>query len=303
MKLLSNNWLALSAYTLTIFISFVAHSQEAPCDYFGLERPDTIPRDFDPEVLSLDGAFIFNGVFSVPNCDEFYFTKIDAKENIYFSKKVNGVWQSPLLASFSHQSYHDADPFFTQDGKRIYFVSSRPIDVSDTKFDYNIWYAERNDKGWDTPVVLPAPINTDDEEYFFSISNKGNAFFASNRPGGIGSFDIYQLQILEDGSMSDPVNLGGPINTNKYEFDPHISLDERFMIFSINNADGFSDLYFSYKNEQGEWAETINMGDQINTPVQDFAPSLTPDNRYLIYTYGGDLKWIHLDVLEKLKSR
>ena len=171
--------------TLKLIASFIivcpiVLAQTSPCDYFGLEKPDTLAQKFNPSILELEGSFIFNAIYNMPKCDEFYFTKIDSKENIYFSKKVNGVWQSPQIAPFSIQAYHDADPFFALDGKRVYFVSSRPTHSSDTKYDYNIWYADKKDTGWSQPIVLPEPINTAYEEYFFSISNKGNAFFASN---------------------------------------------------------------------------------------------------------------------------
>ena len=239
----------LRLITLFLLLCQVVLTQTCVCDYFGLDRPDTIAQNFNPSILDLDGSFIFNAIYNVPKCDEFYFTKIDSKENIYFSKKENGVWQSPQIAPFSNEAFHDADPFFAQDGNRVYFVSSRPINSSDTKYYYNIWYADKEGNVWGQPIVLPEPINTDYQEYFFSISNKGNAYFSSNRPGGLGSFDIYQVKISEDGSMSEPVNFGEPVNTNRYEFDPHISPDESFIIFSINNKDGFSDLYFSYKNE------------------------------------------------------
>ena len=278
----------------------VVWAQTTPCDFFGLEKPGISPQDFNPEILNMEGSFIFNAVFNA-SCDEFYFTKIDAKENIYCSKKVNGVWQSPEMTSFSIERFHDADPFFSADGKRIYFVSSRPTDDSDTQYDYNIWYAERKGDGWGQPVILPHPINTDYEEYFFSISNKGNAYFASNRSGGVGSFDIYQVKIAEDGSMSDPVNVGPPLNTSAYEFDPHISLDENYMVFSINNKDGTSDLYFSYKNMEGAWTRSISLGNKFNTAGTDFAPSLSPDNQYLIYTNNGKLKWVSVDILNTLK--
>ena len=292
--------------TLLLFTSFVLlcpslFAQTSPCDYFGLEKPDTEASDFNPEILDMEGSFIFNAVFRMPDCDEFYFTKIDDKENIYWTKRVNGIWQKPHIASFSIQSFHDADPFFTSDGNRVYFVSARPTETADTDYDYNIWYADRNASGWNQPTDLPSPINTEYQEYFFSISDSGNGYFSSNRPGGIGSFDIYKVKISNDGSISDPVNIGGPINTERYEFDPFMSADESLMIFSINNDQGLSDMFFSYKSEDGVWSSAIDLGEKINTSKEDFGPSISPDNKYIFFTNGGKLKWISIDMLESLK--
>ncbi|MCG8697042.1 MAG: hypothetical protein MI922_03225, partial [Bacteroidales bacterium] len=166
--------------------------------------------------------------------------------------------------------------------------------------DYNIWYADKIDTGWSAPKALPGPINTAYQEYFFSISNHGNAFFSSNRPGGNGSFDIYQVKISADGTMSKPKNIGAPINTSKYEYDPFISPDETFMVFSIKKK-GNSDIYISFKNEKEKWSNVINLGDKINISKQDFAPSLTPDNNFLIYTNEGKLKWVSTEILVSLR--
>lgn len=300
-----SNWILKNMKTAKLIALFIltchiGMAQPSQCDYFGLEKPGTLPQRFNPPILELNASFIFNAMFS-PNCDEIYYTKVDARENIYFSKKVDGKWQAPKIASFSTTGFNDADPFFDPDGNRIYFISARPIDASDTEYDYNIWYADREGKGWSKPTALPSPINTDYEEYFFSISSKGNGFFASNRPGGVGSFDIYQVKVSEDGSMTKPKNVGEPLNTSGYEFDPHISLDESFMIFSINK-NGSSDIYFSYKDRKGEWVKAIELGDKINTSGDDFAPSLTPDNKHFIYTNQGALKWVSTDLLDDLKQ-
>lgn len=280
-------------------------SQIESIDYFGLTRPINTVEEFNPSVLDLDGSFIFNAIYNIPKCDEFYFTKIESKENIYYSAKIGEIWTSPKIAPFSNESYHDADPFFALEGNRIYFVSSRPVNLEDTINDYNIWYVDRDEKGWGEPIVLPEPINTDDEEYFFSISNNGNAFFASNRPGGFGSFDIYKTKLMLNGDMSNPVNIGSPINTEFFEYDPYISPDESLMIFSIENKpDGFgqSDIYFSSKNNKGKWSNPINMGDKVNSPKTDFGSSLSPDNKYIIYTNGGELKWISTALIDSLKT-
>lgn len=295
----------LQIISLFLILCSACFSQTNSIDYFGLTRPINKAKEFNPSILDLNGSFIFNAIYNIPECDEFYFTKLESKENIYYVKKNGKIWASPEIAPFSNRSYHDADPFFTLDGNRVYFVSSRPINSSDTTNDFNIWYTDRNKTGWHEPIVLPDPVNTDNEEYFFSISDNGNAFFASNRSGGFGSFDIYKTKLMQNGNMSKPVNIGGPINTELKEYDPYISPDESFMIFSIQNKPdqfGQSDIYFSYKNSVGEWTSPINLGDKVNSPKQDFAPSLSPDKKYIIFSNGGQLKWISIDLLDSLKK-
>ncbi|MDH7447799.1 TolB family protein [Aquimarina sp. 2201CG14-23] len=270
-------------------------AQENSCHYFDLTKPDSIPQDFNPALLDLNGSFKFN--VEIKKCDEIYFTTINSKENIYFSKKQNDKWSSPKIASFSDPNYSDADPFLTKTGNKLYFISDRPTKPNDKNLDWNIWYTNNENGVWENPKPLPKPINSDEfDEYFFSISDKGNAFFSSNRTGGEGSFDIYTIKVLDNDEFSKPRNVGQPLNTEKYEFDPYISPDESFIIFSINE-NGNSSLYYSYKDPKSNWTKPQSLGDQINTTRQDFAPSLSVDGKFIFYSNNGKLKWVSSEIV------
>ncbi len=285
----------ITLLVLLIISIQIATSQTSTCDYFGLKKPDTIPQDFNPKLLNLNGSFKFN--LEIKTCDVIYFTTIDSEENIYFSKKRMGKWSQPKIASFSDPNYGDADPFLSKNGKRIYFISKRPTHKSDNQLDWNIWYSSNEDGEWTIPKALPEPINSSDfDEYFFSISDRGNVFFSSNRRGGEGSFDIYTAKILNDNKFSAPRNIGQPVSTEKYEFDPYISPDERFIIFSINEG-GNSSLYYSTNDNKNNWTKPQNLGDRINITNQDFAPSLSADGKFIFYSNDGNLKWVSTDVL------
>lgn len=195
-----------------IMVSNLSIAQNNDCNYFGIAKPTTIPQDFNPAILDLNGSFKFN--VEIKKCDEIYFTTIDSKENIYVSKKQNDKWSEPKIATFSTPDYSDADPFLTKEGDRIYFISKRPTSPEDKKLDWNIWYADQEKDAWTSPMPLPEPINSaESNEYFFSISDKGNAFFSSNRAGGEGSFDIYTTKILGNNQFSKPKNVGRPLST------------------------------------------------------------------------------------------
>ncbi|WP_435625793.1 TolB family protein [Flagellimonas sp.] len=272
--------------------------QQNNCPYFDLPIPNEVPQDFNPKVLDLNGSFKFN--VEIKPCDQIYFTTISGNENIYFSKKENGTWSEPKIASFSDPNHSDADPFLTKDGNRIYFISKRPTSPRDENLEWNIWYANNSNGKWTKPQPLPEPINSEDfDEYFFSISDKGNVFFSSNRKGGEGSFDIYTAKILGDLTFSTPQNAGRPLSTEKYEFDPYIAPDESFILFSINEK-GDSDLYVSHKDQNGNWTEPQNLGDKINRTDQDFAPSLSADGKFIFFSNDGKLKWVSSDILKKL---
>jgi hypothetical protein len=73
--------------------------------------------------------------------------------------------------------------------------------------------------------------------------------FASNRPGGIGGYDLY-YSLFRKGKWSSPVNLGPKVNTTADEYRPvlgyHPDFTNLFMMFSSNRSGGKGkfDLYF-----------------------------------------------------------
>lgn len=74
--------------------------------------------------------------------------------------------------------------------------------------------------------------------------------FTSNRPGGLGGYDLYYSR-FKNGNWSSPVNLGPDINSSSNEFRPllasHDNFTNNFLIFSSNRPGGKGgyDLYFA----------------------------------------------------------
>ncbi len=69
--------------------------------------------------------------------------------------------------------------------------------------------------GWSDNDALPANVNTAfDEAYPFMASNGSTLYFASNKPGGFGGFDIYRTEYNDaTKTYTDPVNMGIPFNS------------------------------------------------------------------------------------------
>ena len=67
--------------------------------------------------------------------------------HIYESHLVNGTWQTRVAVPFSSDSSVDLDPSLAPDGKRLFFISTRPRPQSDAvasdKKDMDIWYVDQ----------------------------------------------------------------------------------------------------------------------------------------------------------------
>jgi Tol biopolymer transport system component len=261
--------------------------------------PDSTALTFLEGLVSTKDTLEFNAAFS-PDGKSYYFSRgKNGTYDMYVSSYNETGWGVPVTAPFTEKDYAEADPFFGPDGK-LYFISNKPVNTLDTTRDFNIWrIAMQADGKWSAPENLEA-VNSDSTEYYVSLSENGNLYFASDRTGGLGSHDIYISRFI-NGQYTTPQNLGTAINTPQMEHDPFISADEQTLIFtSVNRADsyGSADIYYSKKDNEGNWTPAKNLGKRVNTATYDYCSYITPDNHYFFYSSNNDVKWIDIRYLE-----
>jgi Tol biopolymer transport system component len=100
-------------------------------------------------------------------------------QKLLMARYVDGAWTSPEPASFTAGFEKSGEPFFSADGKRLFFTAK----AKDSKTRMDFWVVERSGRGWGAPVRLPSPINlgTDfnsaDDEYGANLSPDGKYLF------------------------------------------------------------------------------------------------------------------------------
>jgi hypothetical protein len=268
------------------------------------------PRIFAEGIISV-GDYDSHVEFSITG-DTLYFVKSGpdlSKWTICVSYFRNKKWTDPEVAPFSGQ-YIDADPFFTKDGKTLYFISNRPIDRNGPpKEDMDIWKMEKTKKGWSEPAHLDEPVNSNKSEYYPTIADNNTMYFGSRREGGKGGADIYRSEFV-NGKYQQPVNLGDAINTNGSEYEPFISPDERFLIFLAARPDDLvnADLFISYYHN-GIWTQAEKLPPPFNTEVTEFSPKVTRDKKYFFFastrnrnTSASTKKELMADVHKRIRS-
>jgi outer membrane protein OmpA-like peptidoglycan-associated protein len=113
--------------------------------------------------------------------------------DIFISKKQPwGAWGEPVnIGPVINTEYDEEGILIHPDGRTLYFCSKG----HNTMGGFDIFRSARDTNGnWSAPVNLGYPINTPDEEAFFSIAADGrHAYISSVRPDGYGSYDIYQI--------------------------------------------------------------------------------------------------------------
>ena len=87
--------------------------------------------------------------------------------------------------------------------------------------------------GFNSPARVGSPVNTPGEEARpFIAPGQEYLLFQSNPEGSLGSMDLYRSDRAEDGSWSEPENLGEDVNSAASEFCPSVTPDGRFLFFS-----------------------------------------------------------------------
>jgi hypothetical protein len=134
--------------------------------------------------------------------------------------------------------------------KRVFFSSDR-----DGQFD--IYTVERTLgeelSDWlDSDVVTPVKIDSINSEYDDKcpIVYLNMMVFASNRPEGLGGYDIY-YSVYKNGKWGSPVNFGPTVNSEANEYRPvlgaHAFYTNYFLVYSSDRSGGMGnfDLYFA----------------------------------------------------------
>ena len=199
------------------------------------------------------------------------------------SEQRNGKWQTPTVAPFSGQ-WIDADPYFTEDGNRLYFLSRRPLSSAQPERGYRIWYVDKTPTGWSAPVALPAHINNSDMHYVAPVRS-GALYIAGIREDSNNQGDIYRIPFT-NGAWGSPVNLGAVINApNIHDTTPYVSPDESYMIFATSRQGGIGglDLYISLRDGE-HWTTPKLLPEPINSRVRDFCPIASPDGKWLYFS-------------------
>jgi len=185
------------------YISFRKDGEWLPVRPFG--KPVNTHGNEGAASISPDGMY-------------FYFTACNRSDgygscDIYYSKREKGQWTVPVnMGPVVNGPYWDSQPTLAPDGKTLYLASARNGQM-------DIFVTVKDDDGkWGEPICLRKPVNTDKAEMTPFIHPDGKTlYFTSNGHPGMGGFDIFYSQKQDDGTWSEPENLGYPINTHKDE--------------------------------------------------------------------------------------
>lgn len=273
------------ATAVAVLVTIPVPAQAASTRGAHVFEPSTISTAIEEYriVFDLDGDTAYFG-----RSQEFF--PIARQSTIMVTHRVDGAWTAATPAEFSG-THADLDPFITPDGRRLFFSSIRPVDGAE-RSDVDMWMAPRQrDGSWGAPRHLGDAVNSPYDELYPSVSADGTLYFASDRPGGLGGFDIYRSRPLSDGSYGPADNLGAPVNTAGWEFNPVVTPLGHLLLFTGLHREGgygLGDQWVSVRSGDG-WITPRNLGPMINTAADEYHLSFSPryDRIYFVrHTYS-----------------
>jgi len=178
-------------------------------------------------------------------------------------------------------------PRVTPDGKTLYFTGyerTGGFGGEDT------WVSKKQSDGsWGKAYNFGPQFNTESHEDILAIApDESYAIAFGNYEGSFGGGDLFYL-VKKGERWTIPCNLGGSINSSKWETQANLGPDGKTLLFVASNRSdvvGESDIYISRLTESG-WTKPQNLGRTINTSQSEYYPFMAADGKTLYFASNG----------------
>lgn len=214
--------------------------------------------------------------------------------DIYFSEKLaDGSFAEPRKFSgkLSAVNKNICNASIPADGSEIFFTrNDNELNKQET-FNLQIYRAEASGDRWKNVEKLPFCSSAFNYMHP-AISPDGQwLFFTADRRDGQGGTDLWVAH-RKAGGWENPQNLGATVNTPANEGFPFVDAGGR-LFFCSKGLPGFGgfDIFMTEKNASGNWTPPVNLGQPVNSSLDDISIYIAPDGRSGMFTSsrsGGD---------------
>lgn len=250
--------------------------------YLGQEPPGDVPKVFAPGFVST-------------HLHEYSISFTPDGKEIYFSRGGSGTlvcrwekdgWTAPIKVDLFGDSLECEEASVAPDGTRIYFNARKTL-----RHEREICRAARIGDGWGNPEKLfqgmYATATLDGTVYYTLTSGRPDyGVIGRVKPAGAG--------------YTDPEVVGGEVNSERIDAHPCIAPDESFILFDSDRGRRYC-LYVCFRRPDGSWGKAVCLGDHLGMPDLAGQAALSPDGKYIFFSYEGDMYWVSARKLGELK--
>lgn len=196
-------------------------------------------------------------------------------------------WMSTQVLDIPFNGIHPTEGMnISWDGRYMFFTKcDQQVIRAEHGGKCDIYFSFYQNGYWSRPEVLGPNINTihDDIHPVLSVDQK-TLYFASNRPGGYGGYDLYMSK-YENYEWQEAVNLGPLINSSGNEIAPFLSASQNELFYSSNGLPGYGgyDIFKATKTDDS-WDSVENLGMPINSIDNELGATVRIDGSELIFS-------------------
>tara|TARA_R110002049_G_scaffold300840_1_gene492468 strand:+ start:1084 stop:3093 length:2010 start_codon:yes stop_codon:yes gene_type:complete len=171
----------------------------------------------------------------------------------------------------------------------------------------DIYFSELKDGAWTNLKSIGDNINkpgTWEGQPSISSDNQTLYFASARGENNFGGMDIYKSERKNDGSWSDPINLGENINTSGNDKSPFVHSDSYTLYFSSDGHIGVGgyDIYYAKIDENKNFKEPKNLGYPINTEQDEHGFIVSTDGKYGYFSSNMSGKGLDIYSFELYKE-
>lgn len=271
----------LAANRLSAADRFTAGHQEKLAQCGGSSTSQETPVPPASEVVWEDANINSSADETCPirYADRVYFT---SNRPIGLDKKVDRLYSAllgnkatPLSENPKEHDLAISGASLNKAASRMYYALRKEAARDKSAQVSELWYRDKTFEGkWGHPVRLPRPANLPDCSAaeptcgYDARLKKEVVYFASDRPGGRGKWDIWGVTVEADGGFGEPFNL--PFNSPDEEVAPFFNSAAQMLYFSSDRAGGYGGFdFFVADNTVGGWSAPAHPGWPANSDFDD----------------------------------
>ncbi len=269
---------------------------------------DDINNDYVPVALGPNINSEYNELrpLITPEANMLFFSRQNHPENIGGIKDEEDIWFAErdtlsgdwLTAKNIGKPLNNKGPNFissiSSDGNAMLLLLGNAY-YSKTRMTQGVSMSTRNvDGSWSRPknLAITNDYNLSDKANYFLSSDMETIVMSVERKDTYGDRDLYAIFLQDDGTWSQPMNLGPQINSAAEEGSPFLASDGKTMFFSSKGFSGYGgyDIYLSRRLDDTweNWSEPENLGAGFNSREDDIFFNFTENDEYAYYTRGSE---------------
>ncbi len=227
-----------------------------------------LPPPVNGDASNYAGVFVSgNLVFSSTRSDS---NQINDKANLYQHHLYTTANGSVSKLNFSETAnIEQGAASFSADGKLAFFTQWETINGRQIGAIYT---SQFKDTIWSKPIKLDTLVNRQgytSQQPFVSSDGK-YLFFASDRVGGKGKFDIWCAELEKSFVIKKVVNLPTSVNTADNEKSPYFNTTTQTLVFASDGLIGMGGYdVFASKQVNNVFGKATNLGSPINSNKDD----------------------------------